>query len=433
MLDKLGKGIVLRETIALHSSIVLLLMPKIGYLYYPSSNPMSRLWVKFMPIEEPEYFSFVVPSVLLFNLVLCWPIFNRKGVDEGARFLRRWISIVTTLNDFHFDGAIFILVGTILYLLNGFLPVSLQYVGFISFLTAFTGFLMLYFRRRAKNRRALLVYFIVFLSYVTLESGMFTIVIYMGMTIFSFLFLGSTWGFLKKLSFFILVVFILTTLQSVKVLFRQITWREDFQDNKAALFGELFIDEINNKSDLVSPDKLFFFYVRANQGFNVASVMKHIPRVRPHDNGAYLAQTVISSFVPRALWPDKPKAGGKFTMQYYAGILLEGKTSMNVSPVGEAYGSFGAFWGIVYLMFLAFFIRWIYKSIFLLSNGIPFIVFWIPVLFFQVTYSMETDSLQIFNSLIKSIFFISCLYYFFPRLFGVTRKIKPTGWNIQNA
>lgn len=424
ILDKLGKGIVLRETIALHSSFVLLLMPLIGYIYYPISNPLSKLWVKYMPIEEIEYFSFVIPAILLFNLVLCWPIYDKRSTDEGRHFIDKWHLILLQLNSLKVEGNLFIIIGTILYLLVSLLPTSFQYLGFIGFLTAFVGFLMVYFKKRSKNRKLVISYFIVFLSYITLDSGMFTIVVYMGMTIFSFLFLGTKITFWKKAVLFIFGFISIVTIQSVKGSFRQVTWTGDFQDSKAALFGGLLIDEINKGGTNLSDDKLFFFYIRANQGFTVAKVMDYIPQKKDFDDGAYLFKTFISSLVPRLLWPDKPMAGGRVTMKYYADITPEGRTSMNVSPVGEAYGSFGPFLGVLYLMFLAFCIRWVYKYIFLLSNKAPFMIFWIPVLFFQVTYSMETDSLQIFNSVIKSIFFIAFLYYVSPRLFGIVKQHK---------
>jgi hypothetical protein len=44
------------------------------------------------------------------------------------------------------------------------------------------------------------------------------------------------------------------------------------------------------------------------------------------------------------------------------------------------------------------------------------------VLFYQVTYAAETDSLQVFNSLTKSAFFIWLLYRQWPQWFGVEKK-----------
>lgn len=90
IVHKIGKGIVLREIIGLHASIVLLLMPLIGYTYYTNNNPISRIWVKFMPIPQDEYYAFVLPAVLFFNLILCWPIRDNRSADQGQHFFNRF-------------------------------------------------------------------------------------------------------------------------------------------------------------------------------------------------------------------------------------------------------------------------------------------------------------------------------------------------------
>src|SRR5450432_1758035 len=76
-LDKLGKGIVLRELIAFHFCFICLVMPWIGYRWYTVSNPLARLWVRYMPVKEDIYFSFALPAVAAFTVALCWPI--KKG------------------------------------------------------------------------------------------------------------------------------------------------------------------------------------------------------------------------------------------------------------------------------------------------------------------------------------------------------------------
>jgi hypothetical protein len=95
-----------------------------------------------------------------------------------------------------------------------------------------------------------------------------------------------------------------------------------------------------------------------------------------------------------------------------------------VGPRGEAYGSFGPAGGMFYMFCLALFIRWVYRLIFKLSAKTPLLIFWIPVMFYQITYSSETDSLQIFNSLMKSAFFVWLLVRFVPDWFGIQRKTK---------
>ena len=168
--------------------------------------------------------------------------------------------------------------------------------------------------------------------------------------------------------------------------------------------------------------KSFFpIYYRTNQGFNVALDIRRFPAVKPHDNGKNLMLAAASAFVPRVLWPNKPEAGGKFNMKYYANITLRG-WSTNVGPLGEAYGSFGVTGGIIFMFCLGMFIRWAYYKLFSLSRKIPLLICWIPVLFYQITYSAETDTLQILNSLIKAAFFIWVLYKFLPGWFGVAKK-----------
>ncbi len=148
-----------------------------------------------------------------------------------------------------------------------------------------------------------------------------------------------------------------------------------------------------------------------------AVVMQRIPAQQEFDNGSRLLTTAASALVPRFLWPDKPEAGGKESMKYYTGLNING-WSTNVSPLGEAYGSFGPVGGILYMFLLGLFIRWIYKRVFVIAQKLPLLVLWIPVLFYQVTYCMETDSLQIFNSLLKGAFFLWLLYKLVPAWFG---------------
>jgi hypothetical protein len=172
---------------------------------------------------------------------------------------------------------------------------------------------------------------------------------------------------------------------------------------------------------LFSEDAFFPMYYRGNEGYNVALVMRRMPALQPYDNGFNLAKTFASAVVPRVLWPDKPESGGKFNMKYYAGYEIEG-FSTNVSPIGEAYGSFGPLGGVIYMILLGAFVRWSYRKVFIIANTIPLIIFWIPVLFYQVVYSMESDTLQILNSLTKSAFFIWVLAKFVPGWFGIVKK-----------
>ena len=201
--------------------------------------------------------------------------------------------------------------------------------------------------------------------------------------------------------------------------FRKQTWAKNYEGSRGLLLGELMLKRITD-INWASANDFFSIYVRANQGFNISLVMRRIPEKQSFDGGNRLFLSFVSSLVPRFLWPDKPEAGGKFNMQYYTGIRING-WSTNIGPLGEAYGSFGVNGGIIFMIMLGWFIRWVYMIVFKIAKQVPLLLFWIPVLFYQVTYSSESDTLQIFNSLFKSALFIWLLYKIRPSWFGITR------------
>ncbi len=423
ILDRLGKGIVLRELIALHALFVCILMPMLGYAVYTHENLLARLWVRWMFIPKEKYFSFALPAMTLFCLAICWPVHSRKASDQGALLRLAMDRIQTKLSGMPKASIYIISIGIAASFIAAFLPEALTFVGMLFFWSSFAGVLYLFYTPNFRYKKLILFIFAFFILTTALRNGMFTLVAYMGITMFSFFFLGQKTRFWKKLSFFLLGVFFLFLLQSVKTSYRNYLWRQGYTGNTTVLFGNLIVNKLSDFSALFSADAFFPVYYRTNQGFNVAMVIRRFPNTVPYDNGANLSLSFASSFVPRLFWPDKPEAGGKFNMKYYTGMRIEG-WSTNVGPLGEAYGSFGPAGGMLYMFFLALFIRWAYRLIFKLSAKTPLLIFWIPVMFYQITYSAETDSLQIFNSLAKSAFFVLLLAKLVPDWFGIQKKIR---------
>lgn len=420
VLDKLGKGIVLREMIALHGCFVCLLMPLFGYLVYNRSNSQAMLWVRYMPVSLETYFSFTLPAMAGFVLALCWPM-NKEPGSDGGSYLKNIIERTRVLLQANPTVGIYIVaIGVVVFAVSDFLPVAFQFAFLLFYFSSFAGLLYVYFTPKVKYKRWVLILFAAFILYNALRTGMFTIVAYMGITLFSFLFVGRKFAFWKKLSVFLLCSFVLLLIQSTKQNFRALTWGKQYDGNRGALFTDIMMDKLENSESLLTASGFFPIYFRANQGFNVAMVMKYIPAQRDYDNGDNLITTLAASLVPRVFWPDKPEAGGKFNMKYYTGYILRG-WSTNVGPLGEAYGSFGATGAIIYMMVLGFFIRWAYQRVFILAKRIPLLVFWIPVLFYQVTYSLESDTLQILNSLFKVAFFIFILTKILPKWLGISK------------
>jgi hypothetical protein len=422
MLNNLGKGIVLREIIALHSCFVCLLMPLMGYTYFPRTNHLSLLWGKYMPIPADQYFSFTLPAMAGFVVALCWPLVHPKYQDYGPVLQGAMEKVRGIVRHKSSVGVLLISIGIVSLKLAAFMPTALQFVLHLFYFSGFAGLLYIYYAKTFRWRKLVIFAFAIFIVITALSSGMFTIVAYMGLTLFSFFFLGRKANLWRKLFVFCLGVFFLLILQMTKPAFRQKTWNAAYEGNKGELFLSIFMDKLTH-FNLESADILFPIYYRTNQGFNIALVMRRFPGWHPFDYGSNLMVSIASAFVPRVLWPDKPEAGGKFNMAYYAGFQIVG-WSTNVGPLGEAYGSFG-YGGIVFMFLLGLFIRWAYRKIFIVANKLPLLICWVPVFFYQVTYSAETDTLQIMNFLIKSAFFVWILYRVTPGWFKILKRGRP--------
>lgn len=423
MIDKMGKGIVLRESTAMLYAITCLLMPLMGYAYYSISNPLSRLWFKYMPIPEDVYFNFALPAISFFCFSITFPLGLKRAYDEGETLTAFIQRIKHTLLYYKNQGFYIIIVGVLFSVVTNYMPAGLQYFVVLFFFASFAGLLYVYFAPAFKYKLAAIIGFGFFILLNALNTGMFTIVAYMGVTIYSFFMIGKRTSFVRKSLILLLAIGFVIVLQNTKLTYRQSTWLGGYSGNKGELFGTLFFENLRKGNALITEEAFFPIYSRTNQGFNVALVMKRFPSKKSYDYGSNLMLSIASAFVPRFLWPDKPEAGGKANMKYYTGITIRG-WSTNVGSLGEAYGSFGVTGGIIYMFLLGAFIRWAYQIVFILSKSIPLVICWIPVLFYQITYSAETDTLQIFNSLFKTAFFIFILYKLLPAWFGKSTNLE---------
>src|ERR1700688_3907783 len=74
ILDKLGKGLVLRELVVLHTIFICLVMPVMGYSIYNYDNYLARVFYRYMLVPENEYFSYALPAVCAFSISMCYPV-----------------------------------------------------------------------------------------------------------------------------------------------------------------------------------------------------------------------------------------------------------------------------------------------------------------------------------------------------------------------
>ena len=103
----------------------------------------------------------------------------------------------------------------------------------------------------------------------------------------------------------------------------------------------------------LSEEHLARLSARYNHGWIVARVMNTVPELEPYAKGETLIGGLIAALLPRALFPDKYKAGGGEYFERFTQMSLddpetgESNTSMNLGFSGEFYANFGFTGGII--------------------------------------------------------------------------------------
>jgi hypothetical protein len=81
--------------------------------------------------------------------------------------------------------------------------------------------------------------------------------------------------------------------------------------------------------------------VRYNQGWIINRIMAWVPANTPYGGGTTIKEALIGSALPRLVFAEKERAGGRENMLRYAGMEMTGSTSMDLGFAGEMYANFG--------------------------------------------------------------------------------------------
>ena len=128
-----------------------------------------------------------MPAIAFFCLALLLPFSNKQGTDEGEGIRNLVDRIKKILAVYKTSGLIIVSVGTAVSFAIPYLPGALQFFATLFFFSSFAGFLYLYYTTGLPYKKWALILFVLFILYNAISGGMFTIVAYMGVTIFSFL------------------------------------------------------------------------------------------------------------------------------------------------------------------------------------------------------------------------------------------------------
>lgn len=163
--------------------------------------------------------------------------------------------------------------------------------------------------------------------------------------------------------------------------------------------------EESERSELfgISTEGSFELYRRLNQGWLLSAVIEKKEESEERQQGLLL-KSIVASVIPRFLWPDKPKAGGKEKVDKYTNLTLTGGTSMNISPFGEILVEFKESGALIcsflYAMLLCKLLALMVE--FAIAGRISFLI--LPLILSQV-YKVETDIVTVLNFLVKGFIF----------------------------
>jgi hypothetical protein len=405
-LENLGKKIVILELTNIMASLTCLLMPVVFYHQYTIENHLARIWVKYMPINSDDYFSFMVPAVIALAAGLRIPLIRtkvNKNPKEYMENVRRILQYKPNL------GLILIAVGVTSGLLDVLLPKSLeQFFYYLDHLTFVGVFYVIYSPN--KHKKYIVPGVILLMIGQSLVTGMFGDLVFILACAVVLILLGTNISFQKKLLTAVAGVLLILIMQSVKGDYRKRTWHQD-EGADPAYYAQLVAENVLDPSRLVEPYGLFQTLVRMNQGWLVAFTMKRVPEKYDFAHGETIWQSVAAAIVPRFLWRDKPEAGGKANLKRFWGYNLVG-FSMNIGPFGEAYANFDRTGGIIYMFFYGLLFGFLLTRILKFADKSPTIVLWLPFLFFY-SIGVETDLLSTMGFLIKGLFFTWLIFKVF--------------------
>ncbi|MCC7445699.1 MAG: hypothetical protein IT263_12800 [Saprospiraceae bacterium] len=400
-----GKKIILLEIACLVAILTWLIAPIPFYHYFNEHNYHANLWKVYMPVDSDVYYGYVfwgtVSMIIGMSLKLKY---NFMLSTSGINFEY----IKNQLKNRKYIAYYLIFVGLFSNVLIIWNPISqLSFILYLLNKLYLVGLLYLYFSTE-KYSVVYLIAGMLILLLLSVKNAMFGEFVYYSMLSFFLIFSRYRVSFLLKLSFVIVGFMSILLLQTVKKEYRKTAWDSG---GSVGTFGSLIVKNTSSISALLQNEAVnMALLTRLNQGFLIAKTIETVPAIKPYAYGATIVSSLTASLVPRIIWPTKPQSGGKFNLERFADIHIKGY-SMNISPIGEAYGNFSRMGGIVFMFLYGFLLNFVLNKILKIAHTRPLLLIWLPFLFLY-TIGTETDILSTFNYFLKSGIFFFILYYF---------------------
>lgn len=347
-----------------------------------------------MAVPENEY--------LLYTLILYLPLFY--GIfyySSHKTYIIKKESLLTFCSTHKKGIKILVIIGFIASIIQINIP-SLLFIKVLIENLLYIGAVMLCFAF-PKRTNVILVFFLGYLFIRSIMGGAFHDLMVWGIFILLSIFYLKGYTLKRRICIIAVLLVAVSTIQVIKPIYRSYTWWGGYKGNQIELFANLFAKSITGELDVQEGVGLS---ERLNQGWIISRIYKRIPDEQPYLGGKTIIEGVEATLVPRFIAPNKKGAGESSIDDFetFTGYRLNGKTSMGISILGEAYGNFGLLFGAVFMFvwgaFIAKLVSWLHK----LSVKTGYYYFFMPIICFDLIKA-EINFISVFNWTVKALIF----------------------------
>lgn len=386
-LTKLNKTIPVFEILLVTAFIQWFLAP---WMEYNNPDPHFKY---FMYVDKKSYFNLIVPS--LWAMLIPYSFFAKKRQDFKN------LKYFDNIRLFNY-GILLIGSGFLGELMLPFVPSSLKFIFYlISNLKYIGAILTLIY-----GKSTLIFHFVYsILVFKSFQSGYFHELIIWTIFFLPFYSKRKKISVIQKPMILIIGTLFLIFIQNIKN-----TYRSNL--NEIGIIENIQISSKGlDKKSVVNYDVL----TRLNQGWIISAVIENVDNKNIRLNGSSIFYAIQASFLPRFLMPNKSGAGGQQNFRLLSGLEIDDKTSMGVSLVGELYANFGLIGTIISFFLFSLLLNLFLNKLFRISKKNILVLFFIPLIFFQVVKA-ETELVVILNHLVKASILSALIIYTINRL-----------------
>jgi hypothetical protein len=413
LLDSIGRRIPFQELITSMTAIQLLIGPFLEYFVFKIKILGG------MSIPPVEYFQFVLPCTVFLNLGLS--LFYPKADLE----LKLFELLSSRKKYIERQGIFLIVIGYVGYAMLQLLPsMNIEFIIYLLSFCRFIGFLYLWGSGSKYTPWAFFLVIIPFVIEAINQTILVNLIVYFTI-LMTFYFMKHHMPRMRIYLIFLVLGTLLVTLQSVKSSVRKTVTKESFEGNTSALFLENAYKQINKMKSADLRTVGGMVNVRVNQGWILSDIIDHLQRNPYKISTKYFTRELLGIFLPRFLYPNKPIVGDHKKFKEYAGWKLSKKVAMSVGLMGDGYGNFGYWGGILYCFSFGLLLGLLFFWWNHIGQIYPTLLLWGMLIFFYCMRAGD-ETYIIMNWIIKSAAFVFLYYLIFERNNRIHKFIQST-------